>query len=268
MLSVKQVADLMGTTPETVRHYTATNFLTPTVNPLNHYSSYRLADALELGHVRSMRSLDLSLHQIDELQQMASEDQLAALECHQASLASQIEELQHTLSRLNQVIAFVKKTELCHGVVEDVMRPPIYSLYTTGVETEKKERQRLMAQWMEKLPFTHISISLPMAQLNAPNFTGKYAVRLGVGMTEEYRDKLGLTVEAPVETVPAGRFLLLYLKTQDPLSLTTNDMRPLLEKAKELNVRFLNDSTGRLLTIEEDLDGVRVYNLLVRVRIG
>lgn len=67
--------------------------------------------------------------------------------------------------------------------------------------------------------------------------------------------------------MPAGRFLIIYLKTRDVLHLTPDELRPLREKAAALGLPFLNDSTGRLLAVEKTPEGPLFY-ILIRIRIG
>ena len=120
---------------------------------------------------------------------------------------------------------------------------------------------------MARLPYIHLSIKVPKDELNDPDFDRPYSVELGVGVTEDYLGVSGLSVEPPVETVPAGRFLIIYLKTRDVLHLTPDELRPLREKAAALGLPFLNDSTGRLLAVEKTPEGPLFY-ILIRIRIG
>ena len=63
MLTVKKLADLLGLSPEVIRHYTHMGILKPVVNSGNNYKYYDEQDLLYLANIRVNRSLGLSLPQ-------------------------------------------------------------------------------------------------------------------------------------------------------------------------------------------------------------
>ena len=256
MFTVKKLADSLGVGPDVVRHYTALGLLEPAVNPWTGYRTYRGNDALLLGSDRSLRSLEFSLSEIQVFNAAPISGQIAQLEAREARLAAEIEALKLKADRLAKVKSFLEKARLCSGFVEAVSRPAIYSLYTLGnPRRDYAAARRIVPAWMARLPYIHLSIKVPKDELNDPDFDRPYSVELGVGVTEDYLGVSGLSVEPPVETVPAGRFLIIYLKTQDVLHLTPDELRPLREKAAALGLPFLNDSTGRLLAVEKTPEG-------------
>lgn len=118
----------------------------------------------------------------------------------------------------------------------------------------------------EHFPFTHISIKIPKEELQNPAFSGPYSVSLGLGIINKYAEQFKLKIAPPVETIPPGRFLIIYLKVSDIFNLTRKDLLPLFEKAEELGVRFSLQSSGRLLAIEENGKETEFF-ILIRVRI-
>jgi DNA-binding transcriptional MerR regulator len=267
MLTVSQIAAAVGLGPETIRHYSDVGLLQPVINSETNYRYYDSEDALRASDIRIMRSLGLPIKKIEALQGKPIGVQIAALDAQRREMQAEITRLQQNISRLDEVRGFLEKCALCTGTVEDVSRPPIYSLYSYGQDKDYSEARKLLPRWAKAFPFTHISISVPKAELNDPGFSGCYSTELGLGVTESYFAKLGLSAQPPVKTVPAGRCLIIYFKTNDPLSLTPSDLRPLLDKASALGVRFLNDSSGRLLAIEEAA-GEPLYYMLIRCRVG
>ncbi len=267
MLTVTKLAETLGVNPDVVRHYTDIGLINPIVSRQNGYRYYDEGDGLAVATARVARSLEFSLPEARFFVSHPVCEQMVLLEKRKASLDREITVLVDKKKRLQKIRTFLKKTELCTGVVEDVKRGPIWSLYTYGTKGIIKQNLSFAAQWASKFPYTHISLSLNQNELNDENFQGLYQVRLGFGITDDYVKESGLDLTDPVETVPGGRFLILYLKTTDIFSLTTESMRPLLDKARELNVQFLNNTTGRLLAIEE-IDGEAFYYVLIRVRIG
>lgn len=268
MLTVKKLADALGVGPEVVRHYTEVGLVRPAVNSSTGYRRYSPEDGLVIGNARMLRSIDCSLSEIKAFHASALPEQIRRIDERRSGIAAEIETLKRKLARLDDVKAFLEKTVLCCGVVEDVRRPPIYRLCTFGNPKKDYTRERALArEWMTQLPYIHFTLKIPKEELGCPAFRGPYSAELGVGLTENYREATGLSVDPPVETVPAGRFLILYLTARDPLRLTPGDLRPLLDKAAELGIRFTHDSTGRLLALRETEEGTLFY-LLIRVRIG
>lgn len=267
MYTVKKLADSLGVGTDVIRHYTDIGLVTPVVNSETGYRYYDENDALAVANIRVARSLNFSLPQAQELQKEAVTDQIGEMERQEAEISSEISMLQNKLRRLREVRVFLQKTQLCNGTVQDVERNAIHSIYTIGLTKDYAANKKVVGEWMEKLPYTHISVKLPKAELNDAGFAGPYSVELGVGVTEEYAKELELNMEPPVESIPGGRCLILYIKTRDILGLGPKDVEPLLAKSRELGMPFLNDSSGRLLAIEETPEGPLFY-ILIRCRIA
>lgn len=64
---VKQLATLMGVTPDTVRHYTRIGLLTPIRSQSNGYQQYTKADRQRLQFIISARKLGFSLKDIQHI---------------------------------------------------------------------------------------------------------------------------------------------------------------------------------------------------------
>lgn len=259
MLTVSKLAAALGVHPDVIRHYTDIGLLNPFVSRQNGYRYFDESDGLAVATVRVARSLEFPLADARTFITRSIAEQQTLLEERERSLDQEIAVLLEKKRRLAKIRTFLKKTELCSGVVEDVARGPIWSLYALGTKGTLKRDPKVLATWADKLPFTHISLSLSREELNDPTFAGPYSVRLGYGITDEYAAESGLDLSSPVETVPGGRFLILYLKTADLFALTQDDLRPLLETARKLGLVFLNDTTGRLLAIEEK-EGETLYS--------
>lgn len=75
MLTVKKLADLLGLSPEVIRHYTHMGILKPVVNSGNNYKYYDEQDLLYLANIRVNRSLGLSLPQAQDFQSGSVQDQ-------------------------------------------------------------------------------------------------------------------------------------------------------------------------------------------------
>lgn len=63
-MRVKQLATRNNINIDTVKYYTRIGLLTPTVNPVNNYKDYNLADEQRLQFIVQAKSLGFSLHDI------------------------------------------------------------------------------------------------------------------------------------------------------------------------------------------------------------
>ena len=244
MLTVKKLADLLGLSPEVIRHYTHIGILKPVVNSGNNYKYYDEQDLLYLANIRVNRSLGLSLPQAQDFQSSSVKKQRNLLAERSQQMSAEIEKLRKLQKRLTEVETFLAQAEMCtmEGVVKDVRRDPIHSVYTFGLKKPHTDRLAIVQQWSKLFPFVHFSIKLP-------------------------KEELQLHSTPPLETIPAGRFLIIYLKTYDILNLGPKDLKPLLDRVRSLNMSFTHSSSGRLLAIEETSEGP-LFSILIRVRIS
>lgn len=269
MLTVKKLADLLGLSTEVIRHYTHIGILKPVVNAENKYKYYDVQDLLYLANIRVNRSLGLSLPQAQDFQSSSVKEQKSLLAARSQQLSAEIDKLQKLQKRLKEVETFLAQAEMCtrEGVVKDVRRAPIHSVYTFGLQKPHNDQLAIVKEWSQLFPFVHFSIKIPKEELNDPAFEGPYSVELGLGIVHKYLEEFNLQATPPVETIPEGRFLIIYLKTDDILNIGPKDIKPLLDKVRSLNMSFTHSSSGRLLAIEETPDGP-LFSILIRVRIS
>lgn len=105
MYTIKQMADLAGVSPRTLRHYEALGLLRPHRNRHNDYRLYSSTDVDALQRIMFFRQLDVPLKQIKEILFSPGYDDLAVLDSHlkaleqqQLQLASMIENLKITIA--------------------------------------------------------------------------------------------------------------------------------------------------------------------------
>lgn len=91
--STKQLADLAGTTVNTIRHYHRLGLLDEPERQDNGYKQYTVHDLVRLVRIRRLADLGVPLSQTEELLD-ADESSPEALDALDAELAAQIEQLQ------------------------------------------------------------------------------------------------------------------------------------------------------------------------------
>lgn len=112
--STREVADLAGTTVNTVRHYHQVGLLEQPSRSSNGYKSYEVSHLVQLLRIRRLRELGVPLDQIDRVS--AGDDRaLAALEDIDAELAVTIERLQQARVEIRTIIDGATTTDLPRG---------------------------------------------------------------------------------------------------------------------------------------------------------
>ncbi|MBI5094532.1 MAG: MerR family transcriptional regulator [Candidatus Hydrogenedentes bacterium] len=103
--TVKQLSDLAGVSPRTLRHYDAIGLLKPASCGENGYRYYSNESLLRLQQILFYRELDFSLEEIKEIVGSPDFDVIAALRAHKKAMRQQ-------RSRLERLIVTIDKTIL------------------------------------------------------------------------------------------------------------------------------------------------------------
>ncbi|MFD2792348.1 MerR family transcriptional regulator [Promicromonospora vindobonensis] len=112
--STRQIAELAGTTVNTVRHYHETGLLDEPERRSNGYKEYGVPHLLRLLQIRRLRDLSVPLARI-ELMGRADEDPVEAFRALDAELASSIERLERARAELALVLRHSAPLDLPPG---------------------------------------------------------------------------------------------------------------------------------------------------------
>jgi DNA-binding transcriptional MerR regulator len=104
MYTIKQVSDLAGVTPRTLRHYDAIGLLKPTTVGENGYRYYGDQSLLLLQQILFYREMGLGLDRIKEVVGREDFSVLAALESHKRELRRRIERLERLSLTVDETI--------------------------------------------------------------------------------------------------------------------------------------------------------------------
>lgn len=107
-MNVSQLAQRVGTTADTVRHYTELGLLSPARNPLNGYREYSHHDLSRLEFVLQARSLGFTLADIKSL---LEESDAGKSPCqHTRSLIEQrLQEVEQQIAELTRLSTRMRK---------------------------------------------------------------------------------------------------------------------------------------------------------------
>lgn len=115
--STREVADLAGTTINTVRHYHAVGLLAEPERSSNGYKRYEVAHLVRLLQIRRLRDLGVPLTQIEEVG-FSSESRVLALQAIDADLAASIARLQRVRGEIAAILQGSSGTGMPSGFEE------------------------------------------------------------------------------------------------------------------------------------------------------
>ena len=120
MYTVKQLSDLAGVTPRTLRHYDHIDLLKPEKVGENGYRYYGEESVLRLQQILFYRELGLPLETIREMMGRHGFNVLTALETHRVELSRRIQRLQQLIRTVDRTISHLQggKTMSPKGLFE------------------------------------------------------------------------------------------------------------------------------------------------------
>ena len=241
--TIHALAGKLGITQETIRHYKNLGLLSPEQNPENGYYYYDELDAVRALSVRRYRSMDLSIGGVhDIINGRSAKSQLVWLEEKEQELSRQIEMLQHDRQHIREIHHYMEMTIANQGAVG------------------------LAKQWVDAMPYTYLTLSIPREQLMDFSRTEKYDVRVGMGCIARYRDMLGLSVQPPVKTVPGGLSIRTFVAVDDLFCIYPKQLAPMISYVREHRFHFTDSSTGWILVTDYSQKKAK-YLVLIRARL-
>lgn len=265
-VTTKKLAASIGMTPETIRHYREMGLLHPKIRE-NGYNDYTVDDALAALLTKEMRAYDMPLEFIRDSYSAGNiAEYNRLLEEREASLYCSLERIRLELSRMQETRVYASCGVRILNAVEEFDGPATWAVSAVnrkeGFITDCK-----LEKWVDHFPFTYVSATIPLEDLNQKRGKEEYDIQIGCGALIHYVEKFGLPLDGKSYYQPGGHFIRTCIKTGDILSLTPNDISPLIEHAKDRGYIFASCTGGRLLFIE-NLGEKPVYYLLVWVRVN
>ncbi len=108
MLTIKQLSQLAGVTPRTLRYYDQIGLLKPSQVGQNGYRYYTEEALLRLQQVLFYRELGVPLEEIRRMMGRSDYDILHSLEKHRSEIAKRISRLQTLIQTINHTISHLK----------------------------------------------------------------------------------------------------------------------------------------------------------------
>ncbi|MCK4801772.1 MAG: MerR family transcriptional regulator [Anaerolineales bacterium] len=108
MYTIKEIADLAGVTPRTLRYYDQLELLSPAQIGDNGYRYYDQGSLLRLQQILFFRELDVPLKEIQYLINRPDFQQIKTLESHRVAISDQLNRLYVLLDTLEKTINSLK----------------------------------------------------------------------------------------------------------------------------------------------------------------
>jgi len=262
--SIGEFAKLLGVNADTIRYYEKLGLCSSSRDPGNNYRSYDDSDALDFLNLKMCRSLDMGIGEIRDARGGESVgEQLAWLERKQGETDAEIGRLLRQRARIEELKKFYAFADGEEDRVDEVDMCASYSLYTFGNRAHRSpEALRLAQAWMDKLPFTFVTVGITRESLLSEE--EGLDLSLGVGVLDRYQEELGLPLTPDVEPFPAGHGVYQHLSVHDFFSIGKKDLAPLYEYIERKGLRMTSGATGRTLASER-LDGEIKHHISFRV---
>ncbi|WP_235070530.1 MerR family transcriptional regulator [Turicibacter sp. TJ11] len=260
--STSQFTKLLGVSVDALRHYEKNQIFLPTKNPCNNYREYTNRDGFKVLTAKLYRSFELPVSKVSEkMNGVTNESHLDLIEQKKLDIEYEIQRLQLLKSRLDEIHNSYQWQCEKVGEIMEVELPPIYRL---RCDKDCKKSTQLMKQWIEHLPYTVLSMTIPLESIELGKTS--HSVQLGLHAKSKYVEQCDLCIEEPVEFLPGGLGLCMTLIVDDVCSIDQSCLMPLLKKARDYHYRFLEDFSVKLDGLEVENGSVK-YVISVRVAV-
>lgn len=263
--TIRQLSRRLGVSTDTIRHYREVGLLRPQIRE-NGYAEYGLDDMLRILITKEMRSMDISLPETqDFLSHRSMRNYYDWLSLRENALCDRIRYLQMELERLQETKTYASCGVRLLGKVEEFDGPSTYAVASIGVNDPYK-RGDALSEWIEHFPFTYVSATITLRDLQHTPKDQPYPISIGAGALEKYVHAFSLPLPQDAHFQPGGHFIRTCIVTDDLLHITPHDLAPLHAYAAEQHYRFASCTGGRVLFMEDNGDTPEYY-LLVWVRV-
>lgn len=265
MYTIGKIAKLLGVSIDTIRYYKNLELIHP--YPMaNGYLKYNNQDALITFLTKELSSMEMPLADIKCTIENKSINQFGdSLDNRQIELERKLKRVQDELIRLQEVKKYTRYGIELLNCIDEFHGTDIYSLSIIGSENTS-EKYELIKEWVNLFPFTYVSVSLPQDEINNDSFDQHYTTSVGVGVIKRYAEQFSMTTDRSVNIIEGGLCLRTCIVVEDLFSICPKDLNALRYYAKTKGYKFSNNSSGRLLFIE-NADKKPLYYVLIWVRV-
>lgn len=250
-----------GITGETLRHYVDRGIIEPADIAPNSYRMYSERNAMDMLLTRSCRGLDLPLSTILRKVDSPLLEQEALFAERERRIEEEIASLESKLLRVRQQRAMIAAMAHAVGTVRERSEDEVFNLYRLIVFGKDalitEEAMRALDQWLKYPQYVCVALNAPRASL-LDGGDDALPISVGLGVREEWAQKLGLDTRPPVTFFARHRNICTVVRTYDPFNLHKSDLNGIFDEVARLGVEIASDLTGIVGTCTETEQG-RLY---------
>lgn len=230
--------------PVTKLRYYARYGITKPERAENNYREFKKDEAITIYNALMMRSFDMKIEDIVELHKT---DKLIDVDSwiygQLNDIQSKIEQLQIRLDRLKELKESIEKFQEYKGNPFVAPRFSEYVLWSFEDDFEfNDDNIEMLRKMTDRCPFSYIALRYKQEDIMNKEI---FSPSLGIGILRKNIEKCGLKVPESAEYTGDLQYIGCYFENDRLFELTQEDLKPLYELAKEMNVELTGDLTGR-----------------------
>ena len=229
--------------PVTKLRYYARFGVTEPERAENNYREFKKDEAIKIYNALMMRSFDMKIEDIVDLHNTEKSVDVDSWVFGQLNdIQSKIEQLQIRLDRLKELKKSIEQYQEYKGNPFVAPRFSEYVLWSFEDDFKfNDENIEMLRKMTNRCPFSYIALKYKQEDINKDVFSPS----LGIGVLKKNIEKCGLKVPENAEYTGDLQYIGCYFENDRMFELTQEDLKPLYELAKEMNVELTGDLTGR-----------------------
>lgn len=242
-MTVKEFSDIIGIPSSKIRFYDRTKIIDGEREGENNYRFFTNSDAFSIYNAQMLRSFNLGIQDVIA----AQNENLLQLN---SRIYSQIDELEWTirqqeikLVRLKEMKRYFEMIDKQHSEVSYQELEDSYNICT--INCPSSEEDRLAVKMLsDVMPFSYVCIRISRESII--NEGCPLHVSSGLGILNSNKEKIGLNIPSCIPKNNKSSVVRMVLETEDPFSITMQDIRPILDELKKSKTELCEDILGRV----------------------
>lgn len=247
---IGDVANLLGITPEAIRHYEEIGIITPTKAKNSGYRYYDVWDIHILIRARTYRKYGYSLAETAELlNHYEISDILSNLSEKEADIEKEITWHLNYLKLIRQMQSTVSDAYASQGKYRLEYRPSMYRISAqNGYNLHNDDNNRTMYQsWIKKVPFV-----FPSALFQQSSFeNGNEEFSFGLCIDEEFAGLLDIRKTDDIDLFPSCLCVYTTLMSSSETILSPQKLSPAINYIHNQGMKLGGDVISKVVLMNK-----------------
>ena len=265
--TIREFAELLGVTVDTLRLYEKHGIINPTKDKRNSYRYFNDFDARNMLMSRWYRSLEFSMQEAASLTGRADSNVIIEkVQDRKKQLEEEIKQKNMLLQKMSEITLEYEEIDYRLETCSLKELPGVYRIKQTEKNRLRKDSSltEIVEEWMKYLPFTFFSFHIDRQEALSENNCFNY--NWGLAVFEGDARRLKLTPDEGVEYIPpASCVSSLIISTSD--YITKDSIFFMLEYIKEKGYKIDGDIFGKIVLTETSETQRRTY-IEVNIPVG